>query len=145
MLLDACRGLRLGCRGCEWRWLCRPDSWRADGRLHRRHSAGESYVIYGGRRDALGDLDLANLEQDQGFIAVGAAEFDLTGYSVSTAGDINGDGFDDLLVGAPGAGDGANLEGTVYVIYGGATGTEDTVSVQQTRHRRGGQFHRQCG
>ena len=36
-----------------------------------------------------------------GFKIVGEAEDDNAGYSVAGVGDINGDGFDDLLIGAP--------------------------------------------
>ncbi len=37
-----------------------------------------------------------------GAVFVGAAAGDLTGYAVSTAGDFNGDGLSDLLIGSPG-------------------------------------------
>src|SRR5262249_33357925 len=40
--------------------------------------------------------------------------------SVSAAGDVNGDGFDDLIVGAPGAYPNGNaLAGGAYVLFGG--------------------------
>lgn len=42
------------------------------------------------------------------------------GASVSTAGDVNGDGFADLVIGAPGFDDGENDEGQVYVVHGSA-------------------------
>ena len=49
--------------------------------------------------------------------ALGEAEEDGFGSVVGTAGDLNGDGFYDLVVGAPGHGG-----GKVYVYYGSATG-----------------------
>jgi hypothetical protein len=35
-----------------------------------------------------------------GFVIKGESENDYSGYSVSNAGDVNGDGLDDLIVGA---------------------------------------------
>ena len=83
-----------------------------------RNSAGEAYVIYGGQ--GLGDIDLANeLISEQGFRLDGAYASDQAGNSVSNAGDVNGDGYDDLIIGARYA-DAANTdEGAAYVIYGG--------------------------
>lgn len=44
------------------------------------------------------------------------------GYSVSSAGDINGDGYSDVLVGAPFYDKGQTNEGAVFVYHGSATG-----------------------
>lgn len=41
-----------------------------------------------------------------------------TGYSVSTAGDINGDGYGDILVGVPNFSNGQTNEGSCFVYYG---------------------------
>ena len=43
------------------------------------------------------------------------------GSQVATAGDVNGDGFDDILIGASGDGVGSSLvsQGRVYVFFGG--------------------------
>jgi hypothetical protein len=46
------------------------------------------------------DIDLATLSSAQGFRILGADANDQSGQSVSSAGDVNGDGFDDLIVGA---------------------------------------------
>ncbi len=52
----------------------------------------------------------------------GIDDGDSSGNSVSTAGDVNDDGFDDLIIGAPGANytnlDGQNAFGQSYVIFG---------------------------
>lgn len=42
------------------------------------------------------------------------------------SGDLNGDGFDDLVVGAPGAGDTAPSAGVFHVLYGSRTGLSTT-------------------
>jgi len=49
---------------------------------------------------------------------VGDAGSDHLGYSVSGGGDMNGDGYDDLLIGAHGAAPAGPDSGTVYVIHG---------------------------
>jgi hypothetical protein len=52
----------------------------------------------------------------------------LFGQSVGTAGDVNGDGYDDIIVGAYWYDNGQTNEGLVYVYYGGATGLGTTVA-----------------
>lgn len=108
-----------------------------------RRFAGTSYVIYGKKGGYLSPIDLAFLNSPQGVVVEGAkgVEFegakgearkaffqyghadmyagDHLGKSVSSAGDFNGDGVSDIIVGA----DLANpLErywaGSSYVIYG---------------------------
>ena len=46
------------------------------------------------------NLDLSTLDGTTGFKLSGAAAYDRSGCSVASAGDVNGDGFDDLIVGA---------------------------------------------
>ena len=48
------------------------------------------------------------------------------GYFVSTAGDVNGDGFDDTLVGAPAYDNGETDEGRAFLYYGSAAGLGST-------------------
>ena len=90
-----------------------------------RTDAGESYVIYG-KADGIGDIDLATLTAAQGFRLSGAAAGDASGTSVSRAGDINGDGIEDIIVGAPLADrSGLDHAGESYVIYGKEGGLAD--------------------
>ncbi len=68
-----------------------------------RDRAGKSYVIFGGSSLPPTILALNNLGQSggpAGFTILGQAADDYSGRSVSSAGDVNGDGFDDLIVGA---------------------------------------------
>ena len=53
-----------------------------------------------------------------GFRFIAAAEGDDAGFSVCGAGDINGDGREDVLIGAPGA---DKSKGRIYVVFGMAT------------------------
>ncbi len=46
-------------------------------------------------------LDLSTLNGSNGFVLKGIDINDFSGHSVSDAGDINGDGFDDLIINAP--------------------------------------------
>ena len=58
-----------------------------------RGSSGSSYVIYGASTHT--DVDLAALTASQGFRINSAATSDWSGWSVASAGDVNGDGRDD--------------------------------------------------
>jgi hypothetical protein len=86
-----------------------------------RDAAGSSYVIYG--KASPSDVDLASLGSS-GFRIDGVATDDQAGTSVASAGDINGDGFADLIVGAPFADPSTRTDGgRSYVIYGRAAGS----------------------
>ncbi|RYF87973.1 MAG: hypothetical protein EON95_21040, partial [Caulobacteraceae bacterium] len=66
--------------------------------------AGATYVIFGKDTATAGDFqanfNLAGLDGTNGFKINGAADGEFTGRAVSAAGDINGDGVDDLIIGA---------------------------------------------
>jgi YD repeat-containing protein len=52
------------------------------------------------------------------------------GYSVDTAGDVNGDGYADVVVGAPGYHDGETKEGRAFVYHGGGRDSLDLLPRQ---------------
>ena len=84
--------------------------------------SGAAYVIYGTDADFGGVIDLSSLSATAGFQISGAAAGDFAGQSVASAGDVNGDGIDDLIVGAPRADAAGNNSGAVYVIFGSDAG-----------------------
>ena len=83
--------------------------------------AGESYVLFGGGGvGSAGMIALAELDGSDGFVINGIDADDRSGYSVSGAGDINGDGVADLIIGAFGAGPNGDYSGESYVVFGGS-------------------------
>ncbi len=70
-------------------------------------------------RRLLTTIDLATLTATEGMTVYGAALADQSGLSVSDAGDFNGDGFDDILIGARAFNAGGADRGAAYLIFGG--------------------------
>lgn len=82
-------------------------------------AAGEVYVVFGHRGGWSPTFNLTALNGTNGFIIPGISRLLQLGYSVSTAGDINNDGFSDIILGAPNT-DTMTTLGTVYVLFGRA-------------------------
>jgi Ca2+-binding RTX toxin-like protein len=96
-----------------------------------RANAGEAYVLLGKASwKGTADFSFAALYGENGFRLFGAASDDYAGAAVAGAGDVNGDGYDDLIVGAPGANSAyvvfgkADWWGTVYLELGELDGAE---------------------
>lgn len=83
--------------------------------------AGAAYIVFGSATPGAVNLDDVALGIG-GFKIVGEAEDDLVGASVSSAGDVNGDGYDDVIV-SSGNGEGGDRAGAAYVVFGSATPT----------------------
>jgi hypothetical protein len=80
-------------------------------------SAGASYVVFGKANNTAVNLSAIGTD---GFVINGVSAGDFSGYSVSSAGDVNGDGYDDLIIGAPNTDLNGNSSGTSYVVFGKA-------------------------
>gem|GEM_PF-897592 len=96
---------------------------------------GRAFVVFGKSTAFNSWIDLSSLDGNTGFAIDGPNERDYLGSAVGS-GDINGDGIDDLIIGAPGGSlsapvrppgssnhviDGQN-KGKTYVVFGTSTG-----------------------
>jgi Ca2+-binding RTX toxin-like protein len=86
------------------------------------NASGASYVVFGKASGFVADLDPSTLDGTSGFRLIGGAAGDRSGYSVASAGDVNGDGYDDLIIGAYGADANGSNSGASYVVFGKASG-----------------------
>ncbi len=85
--------------------------------------AGSSYVVFGKTEDAVAAIELSSLDGSNGFVIKGINAYDYSGISVSEAGDVNGDGYDDIIIGAYGAsGNNGYAVGQSYVVFGAESG-----------------------
>ncbi len=85
-----------------------------------RSSAGVAKVFLG---------SATGIQAAPSWVYEGTDERDAFGTSVASAGDLDGDGYADIVIGAPGASPGLrNAAGTASVFRGSATGTERTVA-----------------
>ncbi len=80
--------------------------------------SGASYVVFGSNLEFNASVNLSNLNGTNGFVINGVAEYDYSGNSVSTAGDVNGDGFDDIIIGANRVNTNGARSGASYVVFG---------------------------
>jgi hypothetical protein len=107
------------------------------GSSNAQDNAGESYVVFGRSTGFPAFFPLRDLlpqhggDGSEGFILRGAETFDFAGDSVSGAGDVNGDGVDDLLIGANGV-DPGDLDnaGASYLVFGRTTGFPPLVELR---------------
>jgi len=88
---------------------------------YARNDSSKSYVVFGGTNIGEGgSFDLSLLDGSNGFVINGINPSDFSGWSVSAAGDINGDGIADLIIGAPYADPNSSYSGSTYIVFGGA-------------------------
>jgi signal transduction histidine kinase len=86
---------------------------------------GACFAERGDRNEGMAFLFLGSLNgprEEPSWIAEGNHPHALFGQSVSSAFDVNGDGFDDIIVGIPEATDGQETEGAAACYYGARSG-----------------------
>ncbi len=90
--------------------------------------AGAAYLILGSASP--GDVDLSSADAEYS----GEEYRSYAGASVSTADDVNGDGFGDLVVGAYGNVDGGTYNGAAYLLLGGPSPGDLDLSAADARY-----------
>ncbi|MER2511667.1 MAG: hypothetical protein ABTQ25_04480 [Nitrosomonas ureae] len=91
--------------------------------------SGSSYVVFGQASGFDAVMDLSDLDGSNGFRLDGERQLDYSGRSVSSAGDVNGDGFDDVIIGSRNANSNGLSSGSSYVIFGKASGFDATMDL----------------
>jgi Ca2+-binding RTX toxin-like protein len=87
---------------------------------------GKAYIVFGHSGSFGASYSLADLNGSNGFVLV---TDDTSGATkVSSIGDINGDGFEDLLIGARNTSVGGQAAGAAYILFGHAGAFSATVS-----------------
>ncbi len=96
--------------------------------------AGAAYLV-------LGSASPTSINLSTAIQYTGEAAGHQAGFSVAGGGDVNGDGFDDMLIGAPLNGDGGAAAGAAYLVLGSATPASANLStaVQYTGELAGHQ------
>ena len=100
------------------------------------HELGRSYVIFGGSKVGSDSaVSLGSLVGSNGFKIDGEINLSLSGFSVSGAGDFNGDGYDDIVIGATNF---TNFFGRSYVVFGGRqVGSNGLISLSDLNGQNG--------
>ena len=78
-----------------------------------------SYVVFGKAGGFASSINLAGLDGSNGFRVAGGSP------SVASAGDVNGDGFDDVIIGNTSD---AGRAGASYVVFGKASGFASAIA-----------------
>jgi hypothetical protein len=100
-------------------------------------NCGQTYLIFGKSSGWARDTDLSNA--DASFF--GEDTFDYSSYSIDGAGDVNGDGFDDILIGAYADEEaGAINMGQTYLIFGKYSGWDMDTSLNNSDASFWGEF-----
>ena len=99
-------------------------------------------MVFGKASGFAASTDLSTLNGSNGFRLDGVVGGDQSGEAVASAGDVNGDGFADLIVGAPGGDPHGSNSGSSYVVFGRAPDTaRKRVGSAANQYISGGPFN----
>jgi hypothetical protein len=101
---------------------------------------GRSYVLFGRSSGFASPLLLSTLSATTGFQLDGEAASDLSGSALAAAGDVNGDGLDDFLIGAESANPNGNDSGRAYLVFGTTTGFPSPLTLSSLNGSNGVKF-----
>jgi hypothetical protein len=101
-------------------------AWQAD--PGGNDNAGSSYILFGKATGWTSTLALSSLNRTNGFRLDGVVGIGSSGASVASAGDVNGDGIDDLIVGAS-VGSNPLNSGAAFVLFGKTSGWTPTIAL----------------
>ena len=102
----------------------------ASGAGAKNNEAGSSYIVFGSQQTLSNPLSLSDINVSNGVVINGINTFDSVGRSVSFAGDFNGDGIDDVIIGALGSDPSGNsYAGSTYVIFGHINGFDSPINL----------------
>jgi hypothetical protein len=103
----------------------------------------KTYVLFGSTAGFAASFDLSQLDGSSGFRIGGLDSLTPSGRSVAGAGDVNGDGLDDLIIGAPLADSFiSGVSSESYVVFGfrpdgaGASSAALDVGLDEEEHFR---------
>jgi len=90
---------------------------------------GAIYVLFGKSTGWSTPIAVSSIDGTNGFRLTGVATDDNAGSLATSAGDVNGDGYGDLMVTAPFTDPAGFNSGTVYIIFGKASGWAASMSL----------------
>ena len=93
--------------------------------IGNQDAAGNTYIVFGRNTGFNSTLDLSTLNGTDGFVVrgFGSVDYDFSYMSISGAGDLDGDGLDDFIIGLPLISTNPDYDtGAAYVVFGHALG-----------------------
>ena len=91
-------------------------------------SGGYAYLVYGQSGATRGTVSMSAFNSADGVFVSGAETADYLGGTVNLSGDLNDDGYDDMVVAVPREDDGETNAGALYIIWGSASPSNIDIS-----------------